>query len=71
MKPWQFDALFVVGVGGAVVLLVAALIGVDVPIGAPGVGVITLILGYILSQRSGIVKDPEKKHKAKDGGDDS
>jgi hypothetical protein len=49
MSRWQFTVLFLVGVGGAVALLVASLFGRDIPPTAlTGVGA---ILTYVLTQR--------------------
>lgn len=66
LKQWQFDVLFFVGVGGAVVLLFGPLIGLGVttnPLAAGGVG---SILAFVLTQRKAIVQD-EKKHDPKEG----
>lgn len=49
MRPWQFTVLFLVGVGGAVAMLVASLIGKPIPPTAlTGVGA---ILAYVLARR--------------------
>lgn len=51
MRPWQFTVLFLVGVGGAVAMLVASLIGKPIPPTAlTGVGA---ILAYVLARRDG------------------
>ena len=53
MKPWQFNVLFVVGVGGALFLLFGAALGLPMdqnPTAAAGVGA---ILTYVLTQRPG------------------
>lgn len=49
MKPWQFTVLFLVGVSGAVAMLVAGAVGVDIPATAyTGVGT---ILAFVLARR--------------------
>ena len=56
LKQWQFDILFFVGVGGALVLLFGPTFGLDVgsnPLAATGVGA---ILTFVLTQRKAIVK---------------
>lgn len=65
MKDWQFDVLFFVGVGSAVLLLFAPAIHLDSisnPISVTGVGT---ILTYVLAQRrASRSRDDDKK----DGG---
>jgi hypothetical protein len=61
VKEWQFDVLFFVGVGGAIFLLVAPAVGLNIgnsPLAISGVGA---ILSYVLTQRKNIVKDDEKE----------
>lgn len=71
MKEWQFNVLFFVGVGGAVLLLIGPSIGVDVgqnPTTITGVGA---ILTYILTQKKFSPKRPdEKDEESKEGGGD-
>lgn len=60
LKEWQFNVLFVVGVGGALFLLLAPSFGIEVnqsPITVSGVGA---ILTYILTQKKAITKNDEK-----------
>lgn len=69
LKEWQFDVLFWVGVGGAVFLLVAPLIGLDItknPGALTGVGA---ILTYILTQKKAWTKHEDKDPKSKENGD--
>lgn len=65
LKEWQFNVLFVVGVGGALFLLIGPLVGLDIaenPTSLTGVGA---ILTYILTQKKAIVRrkisDNERK----------
>ena len=59
MKTWHFNVLFLVGVGGAVTLLVASLLGRDVsPASVAGIG---SILAFILTQRNVLTKDGDDK----------
>lgn len=56
MKQWHFNVLFVVGVVGAVTMLLGPEFGLDIgknPTAVTGVGA---ILGYVLTQREKIVK---------------
>lgn len=61
MKSWQFDVLFWVGVGGAVILLLGPEFGLDVgqnPTAITGVGA---ILTYILTQKKALTKNEDRK----------
>lgn len=51
LKEWQFDVLFFVGVGGAILMLIGPSVGLDIgqnPTTVTGIGA---ILTYILTQR--------------------
>lgn len=64
LKEWQFNVLFFVGVGGAVVLLIGPEIGLEVsqnPTAVTGVGA---ILTYVLTQRKALTKHDDKKKDA-------
>ena len=67
LKEWQFNVLFFVGVGGAVLLLIGPQIGLDVssnPTALTGVG---SILAYVLTQKKAILaKHDEEKTDATD-----
>lgn len=68
MKEWQFNVLFFVGVGGAVLLLIGPSVGLDIgnnPTAVTGVGA---ILTYILTQRKFLTKNDDKKSKEGSGG---
>lgn len=61
LKEWQFNVLFFVGVGGAVLLLLGPSVGLDIgnnPTAVTGVGA---ILTYILTQRKHLTKTDDKK----------
>ena len=61
LKEWQFNVLFFVGVGGAVVVLLGPWIGLDIgknPTAIAGVGA---ILTYILTQKNSLTKNEENK----------
>lgn len=63
MKNWQFNVLFFVGVGGAIVLLLGPEFGLDInqsPTAVTGVGA---ILTYILTQKKALTKNDSPKHK--------
>lgn len=66
MKEWQFNVLFFVGVGGAVLLLIGPEFGLqlsDNPTALTGVGA---ILTYVLTYKRILNRspdDPEKKGK--------
>lgn len=60
LKEWQFNVLFFVGVGGAIILLFGPLIGLDVsknPTALTGVGA---ILTYVLTQKKALMKHDDK-----------
>jgi len=62
MKPWQFNILFLVGVSGAIFLLLAPVFGLPIdvknnPTAVTGVGT---ILAYVLTQRGKHVEDKDK-----------
>lgn len=69
MKEWQFNVLFFVGVGGAVLLLIGPNVGLEIstnPTALTGVGA---ILTYVLAQKSANArvekKELEKKSEEK------
>lgn len=66
MKEWHFNVLFFVGVLGAVAMLLGPEIGLDIgknPTAVTGVGA---ILGYILTQKQKITKQPPNEEKDKE-----
>lgn len=67
MKEWQFNVLFVVGVGGAILLLIGPEFGLKMgqnPTAITGIG---SILAYVLTQKKTFTKhddsndNPKKK----------
>ena len=61
MKEWQFNVLFFVGVGSAVLLLIGPELGLQIgqsPGAVTGVGA---ILTYVLTQRKNLTKHAEKQ----------
>jgi hypothetical protein len=70
LKEWQFNVLFFVGVGGAILLLVGPELGLDIgaqPMTVSGIGA---ILTYVLTQKKSLTKTDEKKagqHKKEEG----
>lgn len=69
LKEWQFNVLFFVGVGSAVLLLLGPEVGIDVsanPTAATGVGA---ILAYVLTQKKALTRT-EEKDPDQEGGDD-
>lgn len=74
MKEWQFNILFFVGVGGALVLLLGPEFGLEIgqnPTAVTGVGA---ILTYVLTQRKTLTnrekskKNPTNNEEAEDDG---
>lgn len=60
LKEWQFNVLFFVGVGGAVLLLLGPEFGLNVssnPTALTGVG---SILAYVLTQKKAFTKSADK-----------
>ena len=61
LKDWQFNILFFVGVGSALLILLGPELGLKVgqnPTAVTGVGA---ILTYILTQKSSLTKHEDKK----------
>lgn len=61
LKEWQFNVLFFVGVGGAILVLIGPDLGLKLgqnPTAVTGVGA---ILTYILTQRKTLTNRTEKK----------
>lgn len=70
LSNWQFNVLFFVGVGGAILLLLGPAVGLDVsqnPTALTGVGA---ILTYVLTQRKVLTKIDDKKGNQPDKGVD-
>jgi hypothetical protein len=63
LKNWQFNVLFFVGVGGAVVLLLGPEFGLDINQNPTAVAGIGAILSYILTQKNALTKNEDTKTK--------
>lgn len=61
MKEWQFNVLFFVGVGGAIVLLLGPDFGLNVSTNPTAVTGVGAILTYVLTQRKTLTKHESKK----------
>lgn len=65
LKSWQFNILFFVGVGGAILLVIGPELGLKVgqnPTAITGIGA---ILTYVLTQKNPFRHDPDEKEKKK------
>lgn len=63
LKEWQFNVLFFVGVGGAILLLIGPELGLEIgqnPTAVTGVGA---ILTYVLTQKKALTKSPEDEQR--------
>lgn len=60
LREWQFNVLFFVGVGGAILLLIGPSIGLDVSSNPTAVSGIGAILAYVLTQKKSLTKHEEK-----------
>ena len=75
MKGWQFNILFFVGVGGAILLLIGPELGMDFgqnPTTVTGIGA---ILAYVLTQKNALTKkesdkDSDKNSKVESKGEE-
>lgn len=71
LKEWQFNVLFFVGVGGAVLLLIGPELGLHLGENSTAVAGVGAILTYVLTQRKNLTKTVEKtdpKEDAHQGG---
>lgn len=62
MEKWQLNTLFIVGVGGIILLLVApAIDGLEaIPKNPTAVSALGLLLTYLFTQRDAVTKDKKK-----------
>jgi hypothetical protein len=72
LEKWQFNVLFCVGVGGAILMLVGPELGLNIstsPLAVTGIGA---ILTYVLNQKKALVKpsEPDKDPRHKKGDTD-
>lgn len=70
LSEWQFNVLFFVGVGGAILLLLGPELGLDISSNPTAVAGIGAILSYVLTQKKAITKVDDKKdsQKSESGG---
>lgn len=57
LKEWQFNVLFFVGVGGAVLLLIGPSVGLNVEASPTAVTGVGAILTYVLTQKKTLTKN--------------
>lgn len=68
LKEWQFNVLFVVGVGAAILLLLGPSFGLSVSTNPTALAGVGSILTYILTQKRNITKPRTKgRHSKPDG----
>lgn len=70
LKEWQFNVLFFVGVGGAILLVLGPEFGLKIgqnPTAVTGLGA---ILTYVLTQRNSWTKNRRKKKTGEEDGDE-
>lgn len=70
LKDWQFNALFCVGVGGAIVLLFGpslAKVGIVVSDNPLTIGGVGAILAFVLQQKKLFTKNGDKKEGESNG----
>lgn len=65
MKEWQFNILFALAVGGAVIMLFGDKIGVTVR--PEVVGIFGLVMAYVLQQHDSRKKDKDDEHRKGEG----
>lgn len=65
MKDWQFNILFFVGVGSALLLLIGPEFGLKVGQNPTAVTGVSAILTYILMQKKSLTKHDENEQSAK------
>lgn len=63
LKEWQFNVLFFVGVGGAVLLLLGPTIGLNVDASPTAVTGVGAILTYVLTQKRLLTKHSNDRRK--------
>lgn len=60
LKEWQFNVLFFVGVGGAVLLLVGPTLGLHIDTNPTAVTGVGAILTYVLTQKKSLTKHDDR-----------
>jgi hypothetical protein len=69
LKEWQFNVLFFVGVGGAILLLIGPSIGLNLSTNPTAVTGVGAILTYVLTQKKALVSKDEPAHKKEGNGE--
>jgi hypothetical protein len=73
LKEWQFNVLFFVGVGGAVLMLIGPEVGINVGTNPIAVSGVAAILSYVLAQKKALTKSdnpPRDDGQRKEADDD-
>lgn len=70
LKEWQFNVLFFVGVGGAILLLVGPSVGLSISTDPTAVAGVASILGYVLTQKKALTKNGDNKDPHNKEGED-
>lgn len=71
LKEWQFNVLFFVGVGGAILLLVGPSIGLDISTNPTAITGVGAILTYVLTQKKALTKHDDTTSTQKEKGNGS
>lgn len=71
LKEWQFNVLFFVGVGGAILLLVGPSIGLDISTNPTAITGVGAILTYVLTQKKALTKHNDETSTQKEKGNGS
>lgn len=61
LEKWQFNVLFCVGVGGAILLLIGPELGLNLSTNPTAVTGIGAILTYVLTQKKALTKHVDPK----------
>lgn len=61
LKNWQFNVLFFVGVGGAILLLIGPSIGLEIATNPTAITGVGAILTYVLTQKKALTKHDDTK----------
>lgn len=65
LKQWQFNVLFFVGVGGAILLVIGPDLGLHVAQNPTAVTGLGAILTYVLTQRKTLTKNERERKQKK------
>ena len=70
LKEWQFNVLFFVGVGGAILLLVGPSLGLNLSTNPTAVTGVGAILTYVLTQKKALVNRDDHSSKSEERKDE-